>query len=118
EDPGLALLAGVAGGALSFVGVAVGAVFWLPKVASLAGRLVGTSGPTARLAAANTLRNPRRTATTSTALLIGVTLVAMMSTGAASARASLNAALDEQYPVDVMVSSSFYDDGGAAVALS
>ncbi|GAB2454189.1 ABC transporter permease [Xylanimonas ulmi] len=101
EDPQLGLLAGVAGGALSFVGVAVSAVFWLPRVTALTGRLVGLTGPTARLAAANTLRNPRRTAATSTALLIGVTLVAMMSTGAASARTSLTALLDTQYPVDV-----------------
>ncbi|GAA1989131.1 FtsX-like permease family protein [Isoptericola halotolerans] len=117
QEPTVGLLAGIAGGASSFIGVAVGAVFWLPKVTSLAGRLVGTSGPTARLAAANTLRNPRRTATTSTALLIGVTLVAMMSTGAASARASLTEALDEQYPVDVVVSSTFYDDAGVPTAL-
>ncbi|MCK0117804.1 ABC transporter permease [Isoptericola sp. S6320L] len=118
QEPTFGVLAGIAGGALSFVGVAVGAVFWLPKVAALAGRLVGASGPTARLASANTLRNPRRTATTSTALLIGVTLVAMMSTGAASARTSLTSALDEQFPVDVEVSSSTYDEEGARTALS
>ncbi|GAA4720546.1 FtsX-like permease family protein [Isoptericola chiayiensis] len=117
QEPTLGLLAGIAGGALSFVGVAVGAVFWLPKVAAAAGRLVGASGPTARLAAANTLRNPRRTATTSTALLIGVTLVAMMSTGAASARVSLTAALDEQFPVDVMVASTSWDADGAPAAI-
>ena len=54
----------------------------------------------ARLAAANTLPNPRRTAATSTALLIGVTLVTMMSTSAASARATLNAELDNEDPVE------------------
>ncbi|MEG3614512.1 ABC transporter permease [Isoptericola haloaureus] len=118
QEPTLGLLAGIAGGALSFVGVAVGAVFWLPKVAAAAGRLVGASGPTARLAAANTLRNPRRTATTSTALLIGVTLVAMMTTGAASARTSLTAALDEQFPVDVVVTSAEYGAGGEQAALA
>ncbi|WP_402377430.1 ABC transporter permease [Isoptericola rhizosphaerae] len=118
QEPTSGLLAGIAGGALSFVGVAVGAVFWLPKVTALAGRAVGASGPTARLAAANTLRNPRRTATTSTALLIGVTLVAMMSTGAASARTSLTEALDEQFPVDVVVSSTTYDEDGSPAALS
>ncbi|MDO8144096.1 ABC transporter permease [Isoptericola sp. 178] len=118
QEPTLGLLAGIAGGALSFVGVAVGAVFWLPRVAAAAGRLVAASGPTARLAAANTLRNPRRTATTSTALLIGVTLVAMMTTGAASARTSLTAALDEQFPVDVMVTSTASDADGEQEALS
>ena len=117
-DPTIGLLLGVAGGALSFVGVAVGAVYWLPRVAALAGRLVGSSGPTARLAAANTLRNPRRTAATSTALLIGVTLVAMMSTGAESARASLTTALDTRYPVDVWISSEQLDENGGTAALS
>lgn len=112
EDPGTGLLLGVAGGAISFVGIAVGAVFWLPRVAALAGRLVGTSGPAARLAAANTLRNPRRTAATSTALLIGVTLVATMSTGAASARTSLTAALDTHYPVDVSIAAQSVDEDG------
>jgi putative ABC transport system permease protein len=97
------LLAGIAGGAISFVGIAVSAVFWLPRIASWSGRLVGLTGPTARLAAANTLRNPRRTAATSTALLIGVTLVAMMSTGAASARHTLTAQLDGLFPVDVQL---------------
>ena len=53
------------------------------------GRALARTGTSARLAAANTVRNPRRTAATSAALLIGATLVAMMSTGAASARVSL-----------------------------
>ncbi|ACZ31618.1 protein of unknown function DUF214 [Xylanimonas cellulosilytica DSM 15894] len=114
-DAELGLLAGVAGGAVSFVGIAVGAVFWLPRVASWAGRLAGLTGPTARLAAANTLRNPRRTAATSTALLIGVTLVAMMSTAATSARTSLTASLDETFPIDVAITAM--DDGDGPVAL-
>ncbi|MFI2705155.1 ABC transporter permease [Cellulosimicrobium composti] len=114
-NPEIGLLAGVAGGALSFVGVLVGAVFWLPGVVSLVGRLLAGTGSTARLATANTLRNPRRTTATSTALLIGVTLVAMMSTGAASARTSLDTALDEQYPVDVLVATDLYGSSGEAV---
>ena len=61
------------------------------------------------------MRNPRRTTATSTALLIGVTLVAMMSTGAASARTSLDAALDDQYPVDVMVATDAYGSTGEPV---
>ncbi|MDC7122910.1 FtsX-like permease family protein [Cellulomonas fimi] len=96
---------GVLGGALSFVGVLLGAVFWIPRVVSLAGRGLASTGTSARLAAANTLRNPRRTATTSTALLIGVTLVVLMSTGAASARRSITAGLEDHYPVDVAISA-------------
>lgn len=103
------LLAAVGGGSISLIGVIVGAVFWLPKVAAGIGRLVGAAGPSARLAAANTLRNPRRTAATATALLIGVTLVGMMTTGAASARTTLDNELDAQFPVDVDVASTTYD---------
>ncbi|TQL03637.1 ABC transporter permease [Cellulomonas sp. SLBN-39] len=94
---------GILGGAASFVGVVLGAVFWVPKVVAGIGRLVQGSSPSARIAAANTVRNPRRTAATSTALLIGVTLVVMMSTGAASARSSLAQDLDQRYPVDVLL---------------
>src|SRR5690606_30289530 len=91
----------VGGGALACFGVGRSAVLWLPRVAAGLGNLVSRTGPAARLAVANTLRNPRRTAATSTALLIGVTLVTMMSTGAASARMSADALLDETFPFDV-----------------
>ncbi len=109
----LPLLVGVLGGAASFVGILLGAVFWLPRVVAAVGALLSRLSPSARLAAANTVRNPRRTAATSTALLIGVTLVAMMSTGAASARTSLASTMDERYPVDLVVSSI---DGGRVPA--
>ncbi|MFC8598500.1 FtsX-like permease family protein [Isoptericola sp. NPDC057191] len=115
-EPTTGLMVAVGGGVLSFVGVLVGAVFWLPRVVALAGRLVGMSGPTARLAAANTLRNPRRTAATSTALLIGVTLVGMMSTGAASARVTMDSELDSRYPVDVTVSTDLSSDPTSVAA--
>jgi putative ABC transport system permease protein len=100
------LVAAVGGGALAFFGVVLSAVLWLPRVAAFLGGLVARTGPAARLAVANTLRNPRRTAATSTALLIGVTLVTMMSTGAASARMSADSLLDETFPYDVSVTAS------------
>lgn len=104
-DPTIGLGLGVLGGATSFVGILLGAVFWVPRVVGLTGRTLGGSSPTARLATANTLRNPRRTAATSTALLIGVTLVSLMSTGATSARATLDRELDQHFPVDVSVTA-------------
>ncbi|UJP39572.1 ABC transporter permease [Cellulomonas palmilytica] len=103
DDAVIWLGLGMLGGAISFVGILVGAVFWVPRVVDLMGRLLGRTGPAARLAAVNSVRNPRRTAATSTALLIGVTLVAMMSTGAASARLSAAAELDTHYLVDITV---------------
>jgi len=101
--PMIALPVGVLGGTLSFVGVLVGAVLWVPRVVALIGRPLAGTGAAARLAAANTLRNPRRTSATSAALLIGVTLVTMMSTGAASTRATLENELTAQFPVDALV---------------
>ncbi len=98
---GIAIL----GGAASFIGLLVSAVFWMPKVVATTGRLVGRAGVPARLAAVNTGRNPARTAATSTALLIGVTLVAMMSTGAVTARGTLDGELDTRFPVDLVVAS-------------
>lgn len=110
---GIAIL----GGAASFVGLLVGAVFWMPRVVAAIGGLVGRLGMPARLAAANTGRNPARTAATSTALLIGVTLVAMMSTGAVTARATLDDELDTRFPVDLAVTAPYTaDEDGTTVA--
>jgi len=104
---GLALLAGVAGGILSFAGVMVGAVFLVPRAVSVAGAalaaLAGRHRATARLATVNSTRNPRRTSATASALVIGVALVVMMATGAATARTSLDRELAETFPVDVLV---------------
>ncbi|GAB3164828.1 FtsX-like permease family protein [Myceligenerans halotolerans] len=100
-DVGLA--ATVLGVAISLIGVIIGTVFWLPKVAAFLGKLVARTGPASRLAAANTLRNPRRTSATATALLIGVTLIVAMTTGAAAARQTADSTLDETFPVDLMV---------------
>lgn len=114
-QPEIGLLLGIPGGALSFVGLIVGSVFWIPAVAAGIGALLSRTGASARLASANTLRNPRRTAATSTALLIGVTLVAMMSTGAASARATFNDQLDSHFAVDVLVEASGSSDGSSSL---
>jgi len=102
-DAMLPLAVGVLGGATSFVGLLVGGPLWIPPIVSAVGRPVAAISTSARLAAANTVRNPRRTAATSTALVIGVTLVVMMSTGAVSAQAALGQEMDERSPVDMMV---------------
>lgn len=103
DDPALelALLTGIFGGMLSFIGLIMSSVVWVPKVVGAVGNLLAV-GASSKLAQANTVRNPRRTAATATALFIGVTLVAMMSVGAATARESMNALLDDQFPVDII----------------
>jgi putative ABC transport system permease protein len=112
------LLAGVLGGATSFVGVLLGAVFWVPKIVGAVGRMLSSAGPSTQLAAANITRNPRRTAATSSALLIGVTLVAMMSVGASTARGSLSSTLDGTYNVDVQVQGQAWSAGTDVEPLS
>lgn len=120
---GLLLLAGIAGGLLSLSGLLVGAVFVVPGVVRLLGRGLEALAGRARtvdLATVNAVRNPRRTAATASALVIGVALVVMMATGATTARATLDAELDAQFPVDVLVTtpdgSALTSDHAAAVA--
>lgn len=112
-----AALMAIFGSALSFVGVLVSASMWMPPLAGLAGRLVGMSGPTAKLAVANTMRNPRRTAATASALLIGTTLVATMTTGAATARATLDQAMDVTFPVDIIAATDLQLPAAEASAI-
>ncbi len=88
-----ALLAAVGGCMFSFLGLALTAIFWMPWLMKGAGALAALCGPSAKLADANIQKNPRRIAATGTALLIGVTLVSTIATGAASAKATMNQAL-------------------------
>lgn len=100
------LLLGLPGGVLSFLGVVLLAQRAVPPVVAAAGRLAGRfGGIPARLAAGNATRNPRRTAATATALLIGVTLTSAMVVGSASTRATATAGLEEEFPTDVVVSN-------------
>src|SRR5690625_3228027 len=110
QEPLLGFFVAVLGGMSSFIGVIIGGVFVIPKVVGFFGGLLGRmTGATSKIATANTVRNPRRTAATATALLIGVTLVTMMSTGAAIARTTLNSALVDQFPVDIAIGQNAPD---------
>ncbi|MCT2088176.1 ABC transporter permease [Micrococcus terreus] len=97
------ILVAVAGGAVSFVGVLMLAVLFVPaavKVAGVAARPAGVPGVMARL---NAVRNPGRTASTAAALLIGTTLVAMMLTGGRTAQHQMDTMMANEYPVDLQV---------------
>lgn len=100
----LPLLAGMLGGGLSFLGLLYGTAVFLPPIVAVMGHLVAmVFGMPAKIAAANTRRNPRRTASTATALMMGVTLIAMMTTGAASVQETWNDVIDEQAPIDLVI---------------
>lgn len=67
-------------------------------------RVYGTVG---RLAEQNSLRNPRRTAATASALMIGLTLVTMMSVFGASATKSVDVLIEKNFTGDYVVSGTF-----------
>ena len=58
------------------------------------------------MAEQNATRNPRRTAATASALMIGLTLVAMMSVFGASAKASVDKSINENFAADYVVSNA------------
>jgi len=104
-----AVLVALPGGALSAVGVLLLTGSFLPPLLRAAAGLGRGAGPVERLAAANAVRNPRRAAATSTALVVGVALIVMFQVASASVGASIDQATADRYPVDVVVSG----DGSA-----
>jgi putative ABC transport system permease protein len=66
-------------------------------------RLFGAVG---LMAEQNATRNPRRTAATASALMIGLTLVSMMSVFGASAKASVDKSINENFAADYVISNA------------
>jgi len=100
------LVSGLLGGMLSFVGVLLLTPVLVPTAIRTVGPLARRAGVPGRLAHANSMRNPRRTAATSTALLIGVTLITSVVVGSASISNKVNTSLDTNHPADLVVSAS------------
>ncbi|WP_020391364.1 ABC transporter permease [Kribbella catacumbae] len=98
------VIVGVAGGVISFLGILAVGTLLVPALVRLLGALPARSGGVpARIAVANAVRNPRRTAATTSALLIGVTLISLTCVGIASVRKTFDVTMDKEYPVDVTV---------------
>ncbi|MGO4589241.1 FtsX-like permease family protein [Paenarthrobacter sp. 2TAF44] len=114
----VSLLIALFGGALSFVGILLCSTLFIPTVVAVAGRLAAPVGVPGKLAAVNATRNPARTSATAAALLIGVTLVSLMMTGAATSRQAFDDTLAENYPVDLaaMTAADAIGSGDAAVS--
>lgn len=79
----LGLFVAFLGGLCSFTGIALGAHVIMPPLLRLSGRLLG-GAPAARLAAANAVRFPERSARATIGLVIGITLVTMFAVALAS----------------------------------
>lgn len=111
---------------LVFVGVGIGAVLLgvaaaspvisrplLRLAASVYSRLFGTVGT---LAGQNSLRNPRRTTATASALMIGLALAGTMVVISDSAKASTDAAIEDAFVGDYVVSNVFSGEFNAGIA--
>lgn len=110
------LIVGMSGGLVSFIGILLLAGLIVPAAARLMAPALRPWGIAGELATENAVRNPRRAAATASALLIGVTLITMMSVGAASAEASTMARLNGRYPVDAIVEGNLGNGAAAAQA--
>ncbi|MGP4100468.1 ABC transporter permease [Nonomuraea sp. KM90] len=103
-DTAFALLYSVAGSFVCAVGLLSAVGLYLPALLRGLGSTLRRTGPTARLATDNTLRNPGRAAATGAALMLAVGLVVALQVGAASMKATADGNLDARFPVDVTVS--------------
>jgi putative ABC transport system permease protein len=108
---------GLSGGALPpvalgalfvFVGVAVfGPVIARPFTKLLGAPLPRLRGMAGTVARENAARNPRRSAATASALMIGVGLVVFITVFAASTKASINASVDNSVRADWIVETAW-----------
>ena len=72
---------------------------------------IAAFGMTGRLGRENAMRNPLRTGRTSSALMIGIGLVAFITVFAASARAAITDIIGEQVRADFVVNAGFGPSG-------
>jgi putative ABC transport system permease protein len=92
---------------LAFIGTALLTPLVAQPVAGLIGRIFAWSVP-GRLGRLNAGRNPRRTAITAGALMVGIALITGINTVVTSAKASITQVADSQAKVDLIISG----DGG------
>jgi putative ABC transport system permease protein len=107
-DPKRILAVGV-GAVAVFLGVAILG----PVIAGPASRLLGAPLPALKgmpgvLARENAVRNPRRTAATAAALMIGVSLVAFIAIFGASTKKALTADVDKAFTGDFLIETGSF----------
>lgn len=107
------------GAVFVFIAVAVLApVFARPVVRFLAAPLPRLRGVAGTLARENAGRNPRRTATTASALMIGVALVGFIAIFAASTKASIERIVDDSFTGDLIIDTGQFVTGGVSPNLA
>ena len=104
------------GTVLTFLGIAVLAPLFARPFARAIGVPVTRLGVPGKLGRENAMRNPRRTASTASALMIGLGLVAMVAILASSLKASFNAALEETLKADLTLTTTTFTPFSPEVA--
>ena len=94
------------GAMLVFLGVAILSPLVARPVAGFLGTPLRRFGISGRLGRENAIRNPRRTASTAAALMIGVALVAMVSILGSSIKASTDQVLERSVRADYLVTGA------------
>lgn len=121
----VALLArGLGGGGIAVVGLGALALFLgvtalspligRPVVGGL-GALLATRGPARRLGRSNAARNPRRTAATASALMVGIALVSGVSVLAASVQRTISGIVGDSVAADLVIQPKSFQGFGADV---
>lgn len=118
SDEGALARAGM--GALLLV---LGAVVLGPVVARPIAGLVGAPlpvlrGQTGRIARRNAMRNPRRTAGSASALMVGTAVVVVFATFGASVKASLDDTIDRTFGGDLVIEQDSFSGSGLDPALA
>jgi putative ABC transport system permease protein len=100
------------GALLTVAGVVLlGPIAARPASAVLGG-LLAYRGMSGRLARRNALRNPRRTAGTASALMVGVAVVTLFTVVAASIKASIDDVVSEQFAGDLVIATDNFSGSG------
>jgi len=108
-----------AGAGLVFFGVSVlGRTVSLPLSRAVGAPLPWLRGVTGKLARQNAMRNPKRTAASASALMIGVGLVSFITILAASTTASVNSTIDRSLAGDIVIDSGAGLSGGVDPGLA
>ncbi len=106
------LTAVLAGGLVVFVGVAILSVLFIKPLARVLAQPVVLLGKiTGRLARDNSVRRPRRTAATASALMIGLALVGFFFVLGDSIKASASAAIEESLRADFVITTDGFTGG-------
>jgi putative ABC transport system permease protein len=93
------------GAAAVFVGVATLAPFTVRPVAGTLARPIVRLGIQSKLGRQNSMRNPRRTASTAAALMVGLGLVSMVSILSASLKASTDVIVEQNLKADLLLTT-------------